>query len=316
MLERYYIYDPETCSYKPVQRPLRSRVRSVLKLAALAWFIGTLALVGFRMRYPSMEEIELKRKNQALKSEWASLDSAATEVGKYLREIEQEDERHYRVVLNMDKMPQEIRQGGSGGQTDPAFAALESDATTRNTLKTIKQLRNRLHMQQESFRQIDKQISKTEGMLESRPALQPLDSRHMIRFHPVYGMRLHPIFREWRFHHGLDLTAATGTPVYATGDGVVTNASMRGGYGNVIFLHHGYGFETRYAHLSRFKVTEGQKVKRGEVIGYVGNTGTSTTAHLHYEVLYQGEWINPINFMYRDLTQASFNEIVRSARNR
>lgn len=316
MLGRYYIYDPETCSYKPVRKPLRAWVRDGIKLTAAAWLLGTLALVGFRMWYPSMEEIELSRRNRALLHEWSGLDSAAADVSRHLNEIEQEDDRHYRVILNMEKMPQEIRRGGSGGQVDPAYTALESNPATRNTLKSIKQLQSRLHMQQESFRQIDKQISKTEGMLESRPALQPLDSRHMIRFHPVYGMRLHPIFREWRFHHGLDLTAATGTPVYATGDGVVTNASMRGGYGNVIFLHHGYGFETRYAHLSRFKVAEGQKVKRGEVIGYVGNTGTSTTAHLHYEVLYEGEWINPIHFMYRDLSQASFNEIVRSARNR
>lgn len=316
MLGRYYTYDTDTCSYKPVRKPLRAVVRDGLKLTLFAWLVGTVALAGFRMWYPSMEEIKLNKEHQALLTAWAELDSAVAEVGKYLNEIEQEDDRHYRVVLNMEKMPQEMRRGGSGGQTDPAFAALESNGTTRNTLKTIKQLKNRLRMQEESFLQIEKQISKTEGMLESRPALQPLDNRHMIRFHPVYGMRLHPIFREWRFHHGLDLTAATGTPVYATGDGVVTNASMRGGYGNVIFVHHGYGFETRYAHLSRFKVLEGQKVKRGEVIGYVGNTGTSTTAHLHYEVLYKGEWINPIHFMYRDLSQASFNEIVRSARNR
>lgn len=316
MLGRYYIYDPETCSYKPVSKPLRAWVRESIKMTAAAWLLGTVALVGFRIWYPSMEEIELSRRNHALLNKWSDLDSAVADVGRYLNEIEQEDDQHYRVILNMEKMPQEIRRGGSGGQIDPAYAALESNTATRNTLKSIKQLQNRLRMQEESFRQIDKQISKTEGMLESRPALQPLDSRHMTRFHPVYGMRLHPIFREWRFHHGLDLTAATGTPVYATGDGVVTNASVRGGYGNVIFLHHGYGFETRYAHLSRFKVTEGQKVKRGEVIGYVGNTGASTSAHLHYEVLYEGEWINPIHFMYRDLSQASFNEIVRSARNR
>ena len=127
-------------------------------------------------------------------------------------------------------------------------------------------------------------------------------------------MRLHPVFGDWRSHNGLDLTANSGTPVYATGDGIVTVAKYRGGYGNVIFINHGYGFETRYAHLSKFKIAEGKKVKRGELIGLVGNTGTSTGSHLHYEILYKEKWINPIHFMYRDLRQSHFNEIIREAK--
>lgn len=111
------------------------------------------------------------------------------------------------------------------------------------------------------------------------------------------------MFGDYRFHHGLDLTADSGTPVYATGDGIVSTADYRGGYGKAVFIDHGFGFESRYAHLSRYIVFKGDRIKRGQLIGYVGNTGISTAPHLHYEVLFNEKWVNPIHFMYRNLGQ-------------
>lgn len=314
MLPKIYRYDPNSCSYQPVQTSPRAVTVSVLRALGLSIILGFGFLAGYRYFYPGIEELTLRRENMKLRESWGEVDQRISLARERLIKIEQEDDEHYRVLLNMGKLPENIRNGGSGGQLDEGLEELNRHEFSRQTANALTRLRNRIRMQSTSFASVEKKIAGTENMLESRPAMQPLDNRQITNFNNTYGMRRHPIFSDWRFHHGLDLSADIGTPVYATGDGVVTRAEYGGGYGNVIFVNHGFGFETRYAHLSRFKVYEGQKVNRGEVIGYVGNTGWSTRPHLHYEVLYKGEWTNPMNFMYRDLSQSSFNEIVREAK--
>lgn len=314
MLPQHYRYDPVTCSYQPVRTNRLALVYGVLKAAGLSIVFGVGLLAGYRYFYPGLEELALRRENEELHATWKELDQRISQSQERLSQVEQEDDNHYRVLLNMEKLPENIRNGGSGGQYDKNAEDLNRHDFSRQTASALARLRNRIRMQSTSFVAVEKKIAGTENMLESRPAMQPLDNRQITNFNDTYGMRKHPIFSDWRFHHGLDLSANIGTPVYATGDGVVTRAEYGGGYGNVVFVNHGFGFETRYAHLSKFKVHEGQKVKRGEVIGYVGNTGWSTRPHLHYEVLYRGEWTNPMNFMYRDLSQKAFNEIVREAK--
>jgi len=147
-------------------------------------------------------------------------------------------------------------------------------------------------------------------MWASRPAIQPINNKELDRLHMTYGTRFHPIFHVFKEHKGLDFTASKGTPVYATGDGRIGTAHYSDSYGNVIYLIHGHDYETRYAHLSQFNVQEGQRVKRGQVIGCVGSTGTSVSAHLHYEVLYKGQHVNPINFFQRDLSNKEYEKLI------
>jgi len=252
--------------------------------------------------------------NQSQRTLWIEKLNEIEALDNQLRQIEKQDDEHFRVALNVEKLSPEVRRAGTGGHKDYELGEAEKVNEIKTSFDHLSSLKSRVRLQQESFRELKNSLEETEEMLASRPAIQPIDNRQLTRFHPLFGMRQHPVFGDWRFHHGLDLTANTGTPVYATGDGIVTIAAYRGGYGNVIFINHGYGFETRYAHLSKFKITEGQKVKRGQMIGLVGNTGTSTGSHLHYEVLFKEKWINPIDFMYRDLRQSSFNEIIKDAR--
>lgn len=309
-----YRYNPDNCNYERVRTSPKQMVVNTVWLVTACLLTAAAAYGVFRISNPGMEEIALDKTNKALRSAWNELNLELASVREKLKKIEQEDDDHYRIVLNMPKLSPEIRKGGSGGHEVDFFPQLSRFDHTRHTGMELVQLKNRIRMQEKSYVEIRARITRSEGMLDSRPALQPLDNRQITRFHPKYGMRVHPLFNDYRFHHGLDLTADTGTPVYASGDGLVTHVKYSGGYGNVIFINHGYGFETRYAHLSKFKATEGQKVKRGELIGYVGTTGNSTGPHLHYEVLFKGEWVNPIHFLYRDMRQGHYNEIIRSAR--
>ena len=270
----------------------------------------TILLVYFPDKLNSRIVVE----NQAHKTEWAELSAQLQAMQQELNRLEKQDDQHFRVALNMEKLGPDIRKAGIGGHQEFNLGESENIPGIYQAFRTLTNLKSRTRLQNESFREISRSVSATEEMLASRPAIQPIDNRQLTRFHPLFGMRQHPVYGDWRLHNGLDLTAATGTPVYSTGDGIVTSAEYRGGYGNAIFINHGYGFETRYAHLSGFKVTAGQKVKRGELIGLVGSTGTSTGSHLHYEVLFREKWINPIHFMYRDLKQSAYNEIIREAK--
>lgn len=312
MFRRRYRYDEAQCTFVPVTRTFRSIRNDILRLAGYSIFTGLFGLMVYSLAFPDYDELLLTIENKHLKSGWRELNARLDSTSNALKRLEDEDDHHYRVLLNMDKLSPDIRKGGSGGHAlmDAGAAGIQE---IREGYRKLSGLKARINLEHQSLKSIRKKLKYTEGMLSSRPALQPIDNRHLTRFHPAYGMRLHPVHADWRFHHGLDLTADTGTPVYATGDGLVTLAKYSGGYGNVIFVNHGYGFETRYAHLSRIKVTEGQKVTRGELIGLVGNTGVSTGPHLHYEVLYRDKWINPIHFMYRDLPQSAYNDIIRKA---
>jgi murein DD-endopeptidase MepM/ murein hydrolase activator NlpD len=180
----------------------------------------------------------------------------------------------------------------------------------KNTYLKTEKLKNRLDIEVQSLDALNKELERKEKMWASRPAIQPISNKDLTILHTTFGLRLHPILGYWRDHNGLDFTAPGGTPVYTTGDGVVHMAYYSATYGWVVYLDHGYGFETRYAHLTNFIVTKGQRLKRGQVLGYVGTSGQSKANHLHYEVLYNGDPVNPINFFQRDLSNGEFQKLV------
>lgn len=314
MLKTYYRYDPHQCAFVPVHYGFSVALKKVLMLSVAGFITSVSLLTVLLVYFPDKLNSRMILENRKHKSEWAEISAHLKDIQQQLNRLEKQDDNHFRVALNMEKLGPDIRKAGIGGHEEFNLGEAEGISEIRNSFRLLTNLKSRARLQNESFREISRSVSATEEMLASRPAIQPIDNRQLTRFHPLFGMRQHPVYGDWRLHNGLDLTAASGTPVYSTGDGIVTSAEFRGGYGNVIFINHGYGFETRYAHLSKFKVSEGQKVKRGELIGLVGSTGTSTGSHLHYEVLFRDKWINPIHFMYRDLKQASYNEIIRAAK--
>ena len=314
MAKIYYRYNSETCKYEPIIHPRKQVLRSSLKFISTAFLIGFAGFIYVNYNYLSYDEFTLKKENEKLKLEWQLLQNKISGTSNSLAKLENEDDNYYRVVLDIGKLDKDIRSGGAGGSQKYELSPDERVAEVALAYEDLNKISSRLEVESQSLSEIDNRVTRFEDMMVTRPAMQPIDNRQLTRFNTIFGMRKHPIHGDWRNHNGLDLTADSGTPVYATGDGVVVLAKYNGGYGNVIFLGHGYGFESRYAHLSKFKVIQGQRVKRGELIGYVGNTGLSTNSHLHYEVLYNNKWINPIYFMYRDFSQAEYNELLKEAK--
>jgi murein DD-endopeptidase MepM/ murein hydrolase activator NlpD len=180
-----------------------------------------------------------------------------------------------------------------------------------STYQELDRLRRRLYIQSKSYDEISSLLKKKEKMWASRPAIQPINNKELIRIASGYKpRRFNPVAKRWMPHKGIDFTAPKGTSVYSTGDGRVTRVYRSASYGNVIFIDHGYGYETRYAHLNKFNVKRGDVVERGDIIGFVGNTGRSAGDHLHYEVLYKGAHINPINFFQRDLGNEEYEKLI------
>jgi len=183
-------------------------------------------------------------------------------------------------------------------------------ALIKNAYDQADKILSRLDIEKQSYERLHKEYEQKEKMWSSRPAIQPIDNKDLTHLHTIFGMRAHPLLGYVRPHKGLDFTAPKNSPVYATGDGKVETAEWSDSFGNVIYINHGFHYETRYAHLTRFIVKKGERVNRGQVIGYVGSTGLSGGSHLHYEVLFMGTQINPINFFQRDLNNKEYERLI------
>ena len=314
MARIFYRYNPETCKYEPIFHSRKHILGKTGRFLLVTFLLAVSGIIYLNVNHLSYNEIALKKENEWLRWEWNLLKGKIEKASEDLYALEKDDDNHYRVVLDMKKLDAAIRLGGAGGSQKYALDDDEKVPEVVTAYEGLSKINSRLEVENQSLADIDNRVTRFDQMMESRPAMMPIDNRQITRFNTIFGMRMHPILNTWKHHNGLDLTADYGTPVYATGDGIVLESKYMGGYGNVVIVSHGFGFETRYAHLSAFKVIQGQRVKRGEWIGNVGSTGLSTNPHLHYEVLYNDKWINPIYFMYRDLNQAEYNELIKQAK--
>lgn len=315
MAKIFYRYNPETCKYEPIFRSRKQLLGATGKFMLVTFSLALAALILMNANHLNYNQIALKKENDWLKWEWSQLQNKIEKTSTELAALEQDDDNHYRVVLDLEKLDSDIRTGGAGGSQKYSLNGQETNVKELvQAYEDLNKISTRLEVENQSLGDIDKKVNQFEQMMETRPAMMPIDNRQLTRFNTIFGMRMHPILNVWKHHDGLDLTADYGTPVYATGDGIVKEAKYMGGYGNVVIITHGFGFETRYAHLSKFKVIEGQRVKRGDWVGNVGSTGLSTNPHLHYEVHYNGKVVNPIYFMYRDLSQAEYNELIKQSK--
>jgi murein DD-endopeptidase MepM/ murein hydrolase activator NlpD len=313
MARTKFRYNPVTCRYEPYYvkgKTLRKRFFLFLFLSL------AVASGGYRWinnYFETLDELLLAEKNQALKVEWDILHQRVDRANRELAEFIDKDDNNYRVILDSNPLSPSIREAGVGGSEKINHKILKDFPAILNEHLAIEKLQHQLDVEVQSYSEIDKMLDGKIAMWASKPAIQPLSNEHLTYLHTKYGPRMHPILGFIREHKGLDFSADIGTPVYATGDGKVKTAYYSESLGNVIFIDHLYGYETRYAHLSKFRVNNGQEVKRGEIIGYVGDTGLSGGPHLHYEVLYQGEHINPINFFQRDLNNQEYEKLIEMA---
>lgn len=303
-----YIYNPDTCKYEPIVITGKRFTRNSIRFLSISFLLGLGGLVYFNSLYPLWDETLLKEENQKLKTEWRVLSGKLDKASNQLSVLEQNDDNNYRMILDMEPLSATIREAGVGGREKESSSI--RFPMIRRVYEKAEKIKSRLDIEIQSLEELGKQLANKEKMWASRPAIQPIDNKDLTHLHTTFGIRLHPLLGYVRPHKGLDFTAPQGSPVYATGDGVVAMAERSSSFGNTVLIRHGYNFQTRYAHLTRYTVIDGEPVKRGQVIGYVGNTGLSKGAHLHYEVLFNNEQVNPINFFQRDLSNKEYEKLV------
>ena len=254
----------------------------------------------------------LQRENEQLKEQLREMDNQLDLMSEAMADIENRDDNIYRVIFEADPMPVEERYPKLYMQNQAGVSNTDALALLQDVSNKANQLIVRLSAQSHSFDTIAEIAQRKSDMLTSIPAIRPLKGVKTIS--SGFGGRYHPILKTIRMHTGVDLSAPKGTPVYATADGVVSREKGGSGYGIVVILNHGYSYQTLYAHLSKKVVKPGQKVKRGQLIGYVGNTGLSFGTHLHYEVIKNGVKVNPVHYFFDDITPEEYDAILESSK--
>lgn len=312
-----YFYDKETLSYKKIERKKRHRL-AVILLGLLSSFLSGFILLVVYLNIPEIvtpKEKALNRELQNMQLQYGLLNKKMNQIQDVLANIEDRDNNIYRLYFESNPIPDEQRKAGFGGIN--RYKDLEGYDNSKLIIETSKRmdiLTKQVVVQSKSLDEIAVLAREKEDLLAAIPAIQPVKNEDLSRIASGYGWRTDPFTKVKKFHYGMDFTAPRRTPIYATGDGVVKRADNRSsGYGNHIRIDHGYGYTSLYAHLYKYNVKRGQRVKRGDIIGFVGSTGRSQGPHLHYEIFKDGDRINPINFYYGNLSPEEFNEILDKA---
>lgn len=313
-----YYYNTQTLRYEKQVVPLRETLLKILAFLSAAIVTGVI-IVAIAFRFIDSPKEKLLRVQLERAQEEIKLYSARVEdLDERMKTLEKRDNEVYRSVFEASPIPDSARARQIEKKKEMQIVAgLDNQAIAAGISRTLDTLYNRIMNQERSYKDIEGMIRNKEKLLASTPAIQPISNKNLNRLTSGFGYRIDPLYKTVKFHAGLDFTAPQGSPIYATADGVVKTAGNLGnGYGNHVIINHGYSYSTLYGHMYRIKVKNGQRVKRGEVIGYVGNTGKSTGPHLHYEVIKGRKHLNPIYFFYNDLTAAQYQEILKIAASR
>lgn len=315
MSKKRYWYNPQTLTYETFKPSFKSRLFGFFRYVLFSLVIASGMIFLFMHYYGSPKEKMQQRELEQYALQYRILDDRVEQLNTVLTDLQQRDDDIYRVIFEADPISTDIRQGGYGGVKK--YAPLGGFKNAKQIIpltKKIDQLAQKMYVQSNSFNEVFELARKKENMLAAIPAIQPVSNKDLKRTASGWGYRIHPVYKTKKFHYGIDFTAQLGTEIYATGTGVVKRVEhSKYGFGNLITIDHGYGYETFYAHLNGFNVRKGQKVERGDVIGFVGNTGMSTGPHLHYEVHYKKRAVNPANYFFQDLGPEEYEEIIRIA---
>ncbi len=310
-----YYYNTNTLRYEKLVTPLRVMLLRFFGFIAAA-LVTALILVSIAFRFIPSPEAKLARAQyQSMKENYDALNSKVQTLQQEMASLENRDNQVYRSIFEANPLPDSARAKLIEQKKEiEKVEAINDDRLGNELAKTLNNLSARINYQYDSYNDIEKLIKNQGDKLASIPAIQPLSNRNLDRIASGFGMRIDPIYGTPKMHRGLDFTAPQGTPLYATGNGVVKLAAFSDeGYGNHVIINHGYGYQTLYGHMVRIKVRSGQKVKRGELIGWVGSTGKSTGPHVHYEVHVNGAETNPVYFFYNDLTPEQFDRLLKKA---
>jgi len=308
-----YRFNHETLSYHKIETTFKKRLIKTLPSVISAFVFGLAGILIYAYTFDSPKERQLKRENRQLTIQYTILEKKIQQVESVLSDLQFRDDNIYRTIFEVEPIPDSYRNAGFGGINK--YEELEgydnSDLVINTSLKLDKLIK-KTYIQSKSFDEIVRLAKNKEKWLASMPAIVPILFKDHYKFLSHFGTRYDPVYKNTvKMHEGIDLAGSIGTNVRASGNGIVKLAEYTGGgYGNEIIIDHGFGYTTRYAHLSKIMVTAGQKVTRGEIIGKLGSTGKSTGPHLHYEVRKNNIPLNPINFFYLDMTPAEYDKMI------
>jgi murein DD-endopeptidase MepM/ murein hydrolase activator NlpD len=315
MAKPKYKYNPDSLSFDKI----RLGVKEII-LRSLAYLIGSVLIAVvlnflFGLFFDSPKEKALKREIAQLNLQYDLVHREMGNLEKVIEHLQETDDNLYRTIFGAEPLQATQRQAGIGGVN--RYNDLEGFINSKLVIETAAKLdvlRKKVYVQSKSFDELILLAREKENMLRSIPAIIPISSKDLTRIASGYGLRIHPYYKISKFHAGMDFTAPLGSEIYASGDGTVQAVmSSKRGMGNHILINHGFGYTSIYAHLDSFNVKAGQKVRRGDVIGFVGNTGMSVAPHLHYEIRLNGANVDPVNYFFNDLTPGEYEAMVEIA---
>ncbi|MGE5354860.1 MAG: M23 family metallopeptidase [Deltaproteobacteria bacterium] len=319
MERKKYFYNPKTLSFVEEKVTLKDRVLKLFGFGTAVLFTAVLLLLLSTDYITTPKEKKLQEKFDRVNYDLEAITADVTNLNKQIDKLQERDANVHRIILGMDPMDETQWNTGVGGSKKyKNYMSFNNSSTLiRESLERIDLLKRKVDMQNSSLDTLERLARVRSNKLAAVPSIKPVREdklRSKMAYLSGYGWRTHPIFKIRKFHKGLDFTAASGTPIQATGNGIVREAgSKRGGYGKHVVIDHGYGYRTMYAHLSKIMVKPGQRIKRGQTIGLIGSTGTSTAPHCHYEVFYKGKNVNPIDYVYDGMTPEEYQHFVEKA---
>lgn len=315
MAKPKYKFNPQELVFTEMQRTTKDKIWLVVRFVLAFVVISTISYLVFPFIVDTPEVRKLKRENQKLVDNFGLVNRRIDNLRMVLEDLQNRDDNIYRTIFEAEPVPTTIRRVGMGGvDRYEHLENLENGKLIAETSAKLDALAQKMYIQSRSFDEIVALARRKEDLVRCIPAIMPISDRNLTRVASSFGMRIHPFYKVLKMHTGMDFTAPTGTDIYATGDGVVERIEqLQRGYGNNVVIDHGFGYKSLYAHMSKINVRKGQSVKRGQVIGLVGNTGTSVAPHLHYEVRINDQPVDPVNYYYNDLTPEQYERMIELA---
>ena len=310
--KKYYVYSPEKLEYKEVYKNKWQKYIKNYPLFLLGSFAGFVILFSLSFFIYSPNEKRLLNEQIVLKKEFEIINQKVNKTERLIKILSTKDDSLYRVILGIEPLPQSMKDAGQGGSSyQNSYFDIKNKKMIDSISEKVNVLNSKAIVLDYSFDEILEEARKNKAKMCHIPAIMPINNKNLKRTGAGFGMRKHPILNITRMHEGIDFYANPGTEVYATADGTIKSAKYSATFGKVITIDHGYKLITLYAHLSEFNVSVGQKIKRGQIIGYVGSTGLSSGPHLHYEVHLNHKEVNPVHYFYADLKPIDYEKIIK-----
>lgn len=313
MSKERYKFNTKSLTYEKIKVTFKDRFWRLVSYLATGLVFATVTIGLSQQFLTSPGDKKREREIEALKLQYQLLSKKMEQADKVLEDLADRDDNIYRAIFESEPLPKSMRYGSSGGTNKyEVFENYENAELLISATERMDRIIKKLYIQSKSFDEVVQLARSKEKLIASIPAIMPINQDALA--HAVtsgYGWRTHPIYKTQEFHPGMDFSAEQGTPIYATGDGTIERAdNLAQGYGNHVVIDHGFGYRTLYGHMSKLAVRARQKVLRGQLIGYVGSTGLSTAPHIHYEVIKNGQKVNPINYYYNDLSPEQYQLLV------